>query len=76
MFAGATLLFTAGLTLKILLALAIVWSLIWKAIALWKAARNNQPAWFVVLLILNTLGILEIIYIFGFSSPKNLNKAQ
>ena len=43
------------------------WSLIWKGIALWKAAGNKQKNWFIVLLILNTFGILEIIYLFWFS---------
>jgi hypothetical protein len=34
-------------------------------LALWHAGRRNQPWWFVILLILNTAGILEIIYLFG-----------
>lgn len=46
------------------LPLLIVWALIWKGIALWKAARANSKPWFVVLLIVNTIGLLEIIYIF------------
>ncbi|MBN2057696.1 MAG: hypothetical protein JW782_02750 [Candidatus Saganbacteria bacterium] len=46
-----------------LLTVLIIWSLIWKGIALWKAARQGQPAWFVCLLIINTAGILEIIYL-------------
>ena len=50
--------------------LMTVWSLAWKGVALWKASRNNQKKWFIVLLILNTFGILEIIYIFYFSKPK------
>lgn len=40
-----------------------VWTLIWKGKALWKASKNNQKYWFVLLLVANTLGILEIIYI-------------
>lgn len=47
--------------------LLLVWSLIWKGIALWKSARLKHKAWFIVLLILNTIGILEILYIFVFS---------
>jgi len=43
------------------------WSLIWKGIALWKAARNGDKAWYIALLVVNTVGILEIIYIFVFS---------
>ena len=43
------------------------WSLLWKAIALWKAARNDDKIWYVLLLVVNTAGILEIIYIYFFS---------
>lgn len=39
------------------------WSLIWKGIALWRAANNKHVTWFILLLTLNTLGILEILYI-------------
>jgi len=38
-----------------------------KAIALWIAARKGSKVWFVMLLILNTLGILPLFYIFYFS---------
>ena len=44
----------------------IIWSVIWKGLALWKSARNNQLAWFVVMLVLNTAGILEIVYLLFF----------
>lgn len=47
-----------------LIFLLIVWSGVWKAIALWRAARNNHLGWFVALCIVNTCGILEILYIF------------
>jgi len=57
-----------GLTLFIIV--VAVWSLVWKGVALWVSARNHQRAWFVVMLILNTAGILEIIYLFGFRSDK------
>lgn len=50
--------------LSMMLLPLVVWSLFWKGWALWKAARKGATAWFVVLLILNTAGILEIIYIF------------
>jgi len=48
----------------------LVWSLIWKALALWKSARKNSPVWFVILLVVNTAGILEVLYIFLFSEMK------
>lgn len=50
-----------------LVILVLLWVMPWKGIALWRAARNKHLWWFVALLILNTLAILEIIYIFGFS---------
>ena len=49
------------------LAVLAIWELIWKGLALWRAAKNGQLAWFVVILILNTVGILEIIYLIFFS---------
>ena len=47
-----------------LLAAVVVWTLPWKGVALWKAARLSHKKWFIALLILNTFAILEIIYIF------------
>lgn len=53
----------------------VIWSLVWKGLALWRAAKNNHQLWFIVLLVLNTLGILEIIYYFVFSKKKQENKS-
>ena len=50
----------------------VIWSLIWKGWALWKAARAGSKPWFVVLLVINTVGILEILYIFVFSKKAKL----
>lgn len=47
--------------------LLLAWSLVWKGLALWKAARNGSAGWFVALLVLNTLGVLDILYIYVFS---------
>lgn len=48
----------------------IIWTLIWKGLALWTAARKSDKIWFVVLLIVNTFGILEMLYFFFFSRKK------
>jgi len=56
-----------------LLIVVVAWSFVWKGLALWKSAHKNQLIWFVVILVLNTVGILEILYIFLFSEI-NLNK--
>jgi len=58
----------AGLTS--LLAFIIVWSMVWKGIALWKCGRNNQIVWFVILFIINTAGILPIIYLLLFQRKR------
>jgi len=47
--------------------LAAIWTLPWKGVALWKAASSKSKVWFGVLFLVNTLGILEILYIFIFS---------
>jgi len=47
-----------------------LWTLPWKGVALWKAARRREKSWFISLLVLNTLAVLEILYIFVFSRKK------
>ncbi len=46
-----------------LLVVLSLWSLVWKGLALYKSARRREVAWFVVMLVLNTAGILPIIYL-------------
>lgn len=58
----------------IVLIIAMAWTMVWTGIALWKSARNNQIVWFIVLFLVNTLGILEIVYLAFFQ--KNQNKAM
>ena len=56
-----------GMGLGGLFFLIVIWSVVWKGLALWKAAREGSKKWFVVFLIVNTLGILEILYLYVFS---------
>ena len=53
-----------------LLVLVVVWTLFWKGYAVWTAVKNNHKGWFVAVLILNTCGILEIIYLFAVAKKK------
>jgi len=62
--------FTELQKISLPLLLILSWTLPWKAVALWKAAKNNNKVWFVLLFILNTLAILDIIYIFVFGRKK------
>jgi len=48
----------------------LAWSIFWKGLALWHAARRNDYIWFIVMVIVNTLGILEIIYLFFFAKKR------
>lgn len=54
----------------ILLLILIFWVLPWKGYALWIASKNDHKTWFILLIILNTFGILEIIYVFGVAKKK------
>jgi len=54
--------------------LIALWSLPWKGLALWRAAKKNDKKWFIVLLVANTLAILDILYIFVFNKRKSLEK--
>lgn len=62
-FSGGAL----GIIGAILFVLLLAWSLAWKGTALWRAARTNAKWWFIALLVINTFGILEILYLFVFS---------
>lgn len=48
----------------------LVWTLPWKGMALWKAARRGHLGWFLAILVFNTLAILEIIYLIFHRSKK------
>lgn len=58
-----------------ILAVIVIWSAVWKLLALWKSARKNHLVWFIILAIVNTVGILEILYVYIFSEM-NSNKKQ
>ena len=63
-------LFPNWMLFGVIVPLLVIWEMVWKGIALWKAARNSHLAWFICIIIFNTIGILPIIYIFGFSKKK------
>ena len=50
--------------------LIIIWSITLKGLALWRAAKYDQRNWFIAMLVLQTLGILEIIYLFKFAKKR------
>ncbi len=60
----------------ILLITIAIWDVIWKLIALWKSARKSQLTWFIILAIINSVGILPILYIYVFSKSKQKIKQE
>lgn len=54
---------------KLGIALA-VWDTAWKAIAIMVATRNRQMKWVPVLTIVNSAGILPMVYLWKFSGPR------
>lgn len=46
-----------------LLVILVVWDLIWKMVAMYRAAQDDSKLWYVILAFLNTIGILPIIYL-------------
>lgn len=59
----------------VLFFILMLWSIFWKAWALWIAARRGEKVWFGIMLVVNTVGILEILYVFIFSKDKNKDQA-
>ncbi|HUD44626.1 MAG TPA: DUF5652 family protein [Patescibacteria group bacterium] len=62
--------FLTSLQGQILFVLLYLWTIFWKGLALWRAAKQGQKYWFVALLIVNSIGILEIVYLFRFATKK------
>ena len=59
-------LFGLGAGFSLIVLVFVVWTVFWKGWALWIAARKGEVWWFLAILIVNTAGILEIIYLFAF----------
>lgn len=59
-----------------LVALGAIWTMVWKGLALWRAAERGARNWFIVILVVNTLGLLEIIYLFFITKPKPSEKSS
>lgn len=55
----------------VVIILFIIWALPWKIVALWRAAKQSDKVWFIVLLLVNSLAILDILYIYVFSRRKS-----
>ena len=50
--------------------------LVLRGMALWRAGRNNQLAWFIALLIVNSVGILPAIYLIFFDEGRKAQRGK
>ena len=69
--------FLSSIAVRVILVaicLDVLWETAWKGIALWRAGRNGHKGWFIAILILNTIGILPIVYVFCFSKRGQSNE--
>jgi len=55
--------------IPVMIVLAI-WTIYWKGLSMWHAASKKDSTWFIILLVFNTLGILDMIYLFGVAKIK------
>jgi len=56
--------------------LILAWTLPWKIAALWRAAKRGEKVWFIVLLVVNSLAILDILYIYVFSRRSVMGRVK
>jgi len=61
-------------TSQVLFYVVLAWSLVWKGLAMWRAAKRNDKVWYIVFLIVNLVGIPEIIYLLVTNKKKEASK--
>jgi len=61
-------------TLLLFVAL-IIWGFAWKGAALWISTKRNEKWWFAVILVVNSFGILEIIYLLFIAKDHKFRQA-
>ncbi len=63
-----------------LFAVIAVWDLAWKGLALWRTAKTGRHYWFIVILVVNSVGLLPIVYLaidhFGWFKPGSRKPAK
>ena len=56
-----------------LISVLAAWTLAWKGASLWHAAKDDSKPWFIALLLSNTAGLLDALYIFRVSRTRKLS---
>lgn len=63
-------LYDLGFGMVVGLTVLMVWETIWKGVGLWHSAQNKRKGWFIAILIINSMGLLPIIYLIWFKSKR------
>jgi hypothetical protein len=50
-------------SVNMLIIILVLWTIPWKVYSLWLAAKRDHKKWFVAIVLLNTISILEIFYV-------------
>lgn len=61
-----------GLMFGSVMLVLVLWTLYWKFQALWYAAKHDHKWWFIAMMVINTVGILEILYLYVFSKKMDV----
>lgn len=48
---------------QIFILILVFWEMFWKGMALWYSSKKDQKIWFIAILVINSLGLLPIIYL-------------
>jgi hypothetical protein len=65
-----------ALPFVVLVVAIAIWDAVWKLIGMWKAAKRDSLLWFILIAVLNTAGILPIIYIYLVAKPVQKQKQK
>lgn len=57
---------------NIFIMVLVIWEIVWKGLALWFASKNNQKIWYVAILLINSIGIIPLVYLVFFRKDKKL----
>ena len=54
----------------------LIWTISWKAVGAWKAAKKEHLVWFIAFFVFNTFGILPIVYLLFFQKMNSYVKSK
>jgi len=66
----------AGIFFGLFMLALVIWTIYWKYQAIWYAVKHDHKWWFIAFLVINTVGILEILYLYIFSKKMDIPAGQ